>query len=72
MTLNLLLLTKKRYTHSLIISPHQLKTNWPPISSKTIQPADLLAFIDFTPEIILIGTGEKSCYITPHRFSTLA
>ena len=48
------------YTHSLIISPDKLIPNWKPTSLDTLTDADLLLILDFKPEIILLGTGERS------------
>ena len=48
------------YTRSLIISPDKLITNWKPLSISTLTDDDLLLFLELKPEIILLGTGEKS------------
>lgn len=53
-------INNEMYTSSLIISPNQLMTPWHPTSIETLTDADLLLFLDLNPEIILLGTGEKS------------
>lgn len=50
----------EKYTTSLIISPNQLTTDWPPKVAQDITESDLLATTDANPEIILLGTGNKS------------
>ncbi|MCX7121164.1 MAG: MTH938/NDUFAF3 family protein [Gammaproteobacteria bacterium] len=45
------------YTHSLIVSPEKLMPNWKPQSIEAITDEDLLLFLDFKPDIILLGTG---------------
>lgn len=48
------------YTQSLIISPEELILNWKPTSIETLTDADLMQFLSIKPEIILLGTGERS------------
>lgn len=48
------------YTRSLIISPDKLITNWKPTSVESLTDDDLLLLLELKPEIILLGTGEKS------------
>ncbi|MCX7124489.1 MAG: MTH938/NDUFAF3 family protein [Gammaproteobacteria bacterium] len=48
------------YKQSLIISPDKLMPHWKPVSIDTLTDDDLLLFLDFKPEIILLGTGERS------------
>lgn len=51
------------YTNNLIISRNQLIAHW--------NSADLLALAALKPEIILIGTGDKSIILKPEILSPL-
>ena len=59
-------INNQTYDHSLIISPNKLITNWRPTSLEMLTDEDLLLFLDFKPDIILLGTGQRSI-IPPAR-----
>ena len=59
------------YTHSLIVSPNKLITNWNPTSIETITDDDLLLLLEFNPDIILLGTGEKSIILPAKKLACL-
>ena len=59
------------YTQSLIITPYQLHLEWPPKNVQMITDQDLLLFITFEPEIILLGTGKHGVILAPHRLAIL-
>jgi uncharacterized protein len=46
------------YQKSIIISPQQIITNWPPQAYKDLVEIHMEQIINLTPEIILIGTGN--------------
>ncbi len=46
------------HTHSLIVRPHQLQTDWPVQTVGELQVEHLQALLDHPPEVLLIGTGE--------------
>lgn len=48
------------YQHSVIISPTQLITSWPPQSVAELTTEHLQELMNLLPEIILIGTGTES------------
>jgi uncharacterized protein len=52
------------YTHSLIVSPQQLMTDWPPQSLAALTPADWSAVLAMNPTVILLGTGRQ--FTMPH------
>ncbi len=62
---NEIIINKIAYHDSLIISSDQLIKHWHPHSTESIQPDDLLAFIELSPDIILLGTGKKSVILPP-------
>lgn len=51
---------QKTYTTSLIICPNQLISHWKLSNIAQIQETDLMQIAALKPEIILLGTGEKS------------
>jgi len=59
------------YTNSLIISPEKLLLNWKPSSVATLTDEDLLLFLEFKPDIILLGTGEKSIIPSTKKLACL-
>lgn len=58
-------------THSFIISANQLIKNWHPSSVDAITEDDLLQLLIAKPDIILIGTGEKSIIIPAKKLACL-
>jgi len=59
------------YSNSLIISPDKLIPNWKPITIDTLTDDDLLLFLAFKPEIILLGTGERSIILPAKKLACL-
>ncbi|OGT46684.1 MAG: hypothetical protein A3E82_01185 [Gammaproteobacteria bacterium RIFCSPHIGHO2_12_FULL_38_11] len=53
-------INNKTYSHSLIISPEKLIPDWHPTSLDTLTDEDLLLFLAFNTDIILLGTGARS------------
>ncbi|MBA2654748.1 MAG: Mth938-like domain-containing protein [Gammaproteobacteria bacterium] len=46
------------YSKSLIVGAHQLE-NWTPQCFQQLTPQDFEKILDFKPNIVLVGTGEK-------------
>lgn len=61
----------KMYTNSIIISPNQLIANWHPKTIDMITDADLLLLLTLNPDIILLGTGEKSRILPAKKVACL-
>lgn len=66
-----IIINNKSYTSSLIISSNQLIYPWNPASTDTLTDQDLLIFLELKPDIILLGTGEKSIILPPFRLARL-
>lgn len=49
-------------THSIIISPLQLITDWPPQQLSELQPEHFAPIIALKPKIVLLGSGLKICF----------
>jgi len=47
------------FTHSLIITPTQLITDWPPQTHAELTPAQLSPILTLKPDVLLIGTGAS-------------
>jgi uncharacterized protein len=65
-------INKKEYTHSLIISAHQLLNDWRPQNLAELNAEDLQPLVDLAPTVILLGTGKR--FILPDNkiFASLA
>ena len=49
----------KRYTSDVIIYPHQVDSNWWRLQGHLLQLEDLREIIDFSPELLIVGTGHS-------------
>lgn len=59
------------HTESLIISPNTLITHWGPKDAASLTDADLLKLLACKPDIILLGTGDKSVILPSNRLAVL-
>ena|SRR3990167_6918079 len=64
-------INKEIYTRSVIISPNKLITDWKPRSVELITDDDLLLLLIDHPEIILLGTGERSTILPAKKLAVL-
>ena len=51
--------TDQTYTHSIIITPNQIITDWPPQTLAELTAAHLQKIRELKPNILIIGTGAK-------------
>lgn len=68
---NAVTINNQTYTRSLIISPERLITDWNPVTIDTLSNDDLLIFLELNPEIILLGTGERSVILPAKKLTSL-
>lgn len=54
---------KQIYTHSIIITPEQLITDWSPQIITEITLDDLKIILELSPQIVIIGTGEQQHFL---------
>ncbi|MCC7413076.1 MAG: hypothetical protein IT495_15780 [Gammaproteobacteria bacterium] len=47
------------YAKSVIVTPRQLVTDWPPVSADVVTIEHVHAICALEPEIVLIGTGQR-------------
>lgn len=59
------------YTQSLIITPDQLITDWPPQTPAELTEAHFEPFLELRPELVLLGTGEKQAFPPIALYATL-
>jgi len=50
-------------TRSLILTPERLDTDWPVTHVSQIGEETLVRLLDFGPDIILLGTGNRHCIL---------
>ena len=66
-----IVINNETYTNSVIISAEELISPWAPKNSSEISDADLLPLLELKPDIILIGTGERSVIIPASKLALL-
>ena len=49
----------KRYTSDVIIYPHRVEGRWWRLQGHLLQLEDLQEVIDFSPELLIVGTGHS-------------
>ena len=59
------------YTTSLIINPTTIAP-WRPATSSELGISDLEPIFALTPEVVLLGTGERQCFPNPSLIAALA
>ncbi|WP_041604115.1 Mth938-like domain-containing protein [Thioflavicoccus mobilis] len=50
------------YREGLIVTPRRLVPGWGPVAAAQLTPADVEALLDFAPQVILLGTGERQVF----------
>ncbi len=54
-----LVINKETYLQSVIISPNQLITDWPPQHIAELKSTHLIGILEQQPEVVLLGVGER-------------
>ena len=49
----------KRYTSDVIIYSHRVESHWWRLQGHLLQLEDLKEVIDFSPELLIVGTGDS-------------
>ncbi|MBI4005804.1 MAG: Mth938-like domain-containing protein [Gammaproteobacteria bacterium] len=60
-----------KYSSSLIITPAQLIPDWPPQRFTDLATQHIEQITALAPEIIIIGTGNKICFLPPELVSLI-
>lgn len=53
------IINAQELTHSFIVTPERLLTDWPPHSWEALSPLHVETVIRLEPEVILLGTGQR-------------
>lgn len=61
------IINRQRYTQPVIVSEQALSTDWFQGAWETLDAEQLAAILDFTPEVVLLGTGDKQRFIHPRH-----
>ncbi|WP_024929934.1 Mth938-like domain-containing protein [Methylophilus sp. OH31] len=61
------IINRQRYTQPVIVSEQALSTDWFQGAWQTLDAAQLAAILDFSPEVVLLGTGDKQRFIHPRH-----
>src|SRR3990167_9756192 len=70
-TENSIIINKISYQKNLIISPNRLLSPWFEGHQKIPSTENLRLLLDFQPEIILIGTGQKNILLSDELLQVL-
>lgn len=54
-----------RYTTSLILTPDRIVTDWRADSFAALRSEDLALLCEFSPEVVLLGTGARQRFPAP-------
>ncbi|MGZ8230823.1 MAG: Mth938-like domain-containing protein [Burkholderiales bacterium] len=55
----------QRYTRSMIVTPDRVVTQWEVQDFAVLEAAHFRALLEFKPEIVLLGTGERQRFPRP-------
>lgn len=64
------IINRQRYAQPVIVSEQALSTDWFQGAWETLDAQQLAAILDFTPEVVLLGTGDKQRFIHPRHTQT--
>ena len=56
---------ERTFRQSLIVTPAQVVSDWPPQTFAALTAADFAAIAALTPEIVLLGTGSRQQFPAP-------
>jgi len=56
---------KKRYQQTVVVMANSLTLDWSAQSFDTLTAAHFEALLAFQPDVVLLGTGKKHCFVHP-------
>lgn len=59
------IINRQRYTNPVIVSDQTLSTDWFQGTWSSLNEQHLAPILDFNPEVVLLGTGDKQRFIHP-------
>ena len=66
-----IIIRETRYRESLILLPDQIVTDWSPTSVDELQITDFQRLAEFSPEIVILGTGGQQHFPHPSLLQPL-
>ena len=66
-----IIIQETRYSESLILFPDRVITDWSPTSVDELQHEDFQRLAEFSPEILILGTGRKQLFPHPSLLQPL-
>ncbi|WP_047518265.1 Mth938-like domain-containing protein [Methylophilus sp. Q8] len=61
------IINRQRYAQPVIVSEQALSTDWFQGAWESLDAQQLAAILDFSPEVVLLGTGDKQRFIHPRH-----
>ena len=61
---------KQRICRNVVVSPARLQ-EWSPASFFELEKAHFQAFLEMEPEVVVVGTGEQSHFLSPRLIEPL-
>lgn len=59
------------FTSSIVVGTDQIQPDWPPNEVSDLIPAHFETLLEFEPEIIIFGSGEKQQFPSPELLAPL-
>ncbi|MFO1415014.1 MAG: Mth938-like domain-containing protein [Burkholderiales bacterium] len=60
------------YRSNLVLLPDAIVKGWAPQGLAALQEADFAALLQYRPEMVLLGTGERQHFVHPRLLQALA
>jgi len=64
-------ISEREIRQSLIVTPEQLVTDWPPQAFADLEESHFEAVAQLTPEIVVLGTGSRQQFPSPRLIRSL-
>lgn len=61
------IINRQRYEQAVIVSEQALSTDWFNGAWEALDAQSLAGILDFKPEVVLLGTGDKQRFIHPRQ-----
>jgi uncharacterized protein len=61
------IINRQRYEQAVIVSEQSLSTDWFTGAWEALDAQSLAGILDFKPEVVLLGTGDKQRFIHPRQ-----
>jgi len=65
------LINEYRHTKSVIVTPKQVISDWPPQTFEQLTPGHFLTLADLKPQLVILGTGDTQQFPDPALYAAL-